>query len=331
MGDSEIQPPTSQTITTPPPQNTADSERAIPALTPPTPPYIPPSPPEQKSTHTCKPDQTPWWKVLLEVTALLAVIAYTIAAWRQLGVMSGQLTEMQRSTRAAREAAYTACVSAQIARSTLVEVQNSGNDSHNLALGSVAQAIAVSRGESAQLKFILGNVFSGTTQENDHALGQVIGISNVGRTSAMNIKGRIQIEVLEKGTEPIFKYPTPSHLDTGELDVGETPEKRTYYVLTAPGKHKRFTQDEINEIRSQVHKSTFTYGRMTYSDIFGVKHWVQVCRIMASEGVTLNSPPIPKCASYNKTDTNQVIPVPQYSSASKVMPDDIKCVKPEGT
>jgi hypothetical protein len=56
----------------------------------------PPPPPEgRKERKECRPDQTPWWKHLLELAAVLLGIAVACIYWKQLAVMSGQL-EMTR-------------------------------------------------------------------------------------------------------------------------------------------------------------------------------------------------------------------------------------------
>jgi hypothetical protein len=59
---------------------------------------IPPPPKRQNNTEHCRPDQTPWWKTAIELAAVLTAIWYAIVATRQLGIMSDQLTEMQRQT-----------------------------------------------------------------------------------------------------------------------------------------------------------------------------------------------------------------------------------------
>jgi hypothetical protein len=50
----------------------------------------------RQQNYRCRPDATPPWKIVIEAALAVAVIAYTIAAWRQLSVMGGQLSQMQR-------------------------------------------------------------------------------------------------------------------------------------------------------------------------------------------------------------------------------------------
>lgn len=71
---------------------------------------IPPStetkPPEshQNETRTCRPDQTPWWKHLMELTAIVVGLCALIIYWRELRTMAGQLTELQNSNKISRDA-----------------------------------------------------------------------------------------------------------------------------------------------------------------------------------------------------------------------------------
>ncbi len=59
-------------------------------------PHPSPSPEGRKQRQECRPDQTPWWKHLLELAAVLLGIAVAYIYWNQLTVMSGQLGEMKR-------------------------------------------------------------------------------------------------------------------------------------------------------------------------------------------------------------------------------------------
>jgi hypothetical protein len=99
MAGSEIQPPAGKMATTPDPQNTSSKEPPVPPVDPPFSPEAPPPPPDKEDACTCRPDKTPGWKVLLEVVALVAVLAYTSAAFQQLGVMSRQLDVMRNGER----------------------------------------------------------------------------------------------------------------------------------------------------------------------------------------------------------------------------------------
>ena len=273
---------------------------------------------------------------LLTAGIAIATIAYSIVAIFQLHAATGQLGEMKTTTKASREAAYAACISAQLARNTLQEIRSGSGDTHNLSVSSVTQAITSSRSESAQLRFNLLNFFraNGTTTKNGGGLvfGEYFSISNVGRTAARNIKGKIQIEIMDKGKEPDFRYPSPFKISTGQMDSVETPEKQVIWVQDSAGRPHFFSDQELSDVQKMEEKVTFTYGRMTYFDVFGISHWIQVCRMMVPE--TTNTlivarPREPKCAAYNKADTNQVLPSPKLEiPPPSELPTEIVCKNP---
>jgi hypothetical protein len=323
MDELEAQPPAEQTVATPSPQNTPSAESPVPPKDSLFLSDVPPAPPQKRHTQTYKPDQTPWWKVLLEVVALISVIAYTVAAYRQLGVMTGQLTEMGRSTKAAREAAYAACKSAQIANQTLKEIQSGSVDSHNLAIGSIMQAAAVTRGEAAQIR--MSPPEKNNVVPTNHFLGDNEEVSNIGKTAAINVRGLLQVVVEDGKQEPDFTFSKfANRMNTGTISPGDKPRLITTYVVEGM-KPKRFTDGEFIEIEMAETKRIFIYGRITYLDIFGVRHWMKICRVVVSR----TEDRIPKCAAYNQTDLNQVIPRPNQLPSEAKSIEDVSCKRPQ--
>lgn len=67
----------------------------------------------------------------LTVVIAGANIAYVVFASKQFHTMDGQLQQMKRSTTASLRSAYDACLSAQIARSALIEAQTGATDTHD--------------------------------------------------------------------------------------------------------------------------------------------------------------------------------------------------------
>ena len=48
---------------------------------------IPPAPPPKCNAEHCRPDQTPWWKYMMELAAILVGIAVASIYYRQLDTM----------------------------------------------------------------------------------------------------------------------------------------------------------------------------------------------------------------------------------------------------
>jgi hypothetical protein len=79
------------------PQNTTGTKNPEAPHNPPSSSEIPPTPQNRKETYTCRPDQTPWWKYLLEGCAIVVGLYVALVYSRQLEVMRGTLAEMKRS------------------------------------------------------------------------------------------------------------------------------------------------------------------------------------------------------------------------------------------
>jgi hypothetical protein len=238
--------------------------------------------------------------------------------------MNGQLKEMRQET-------YVSCLSAQIARSTLQEIEAGAVDSHNLATGSILQAAAVTRGEAAQMEISLEN--NGEVALRDTGeLGILYSFKNVGNTPAINVHLRMMAVVISKGSEPDFRYAPHSWVERGTVDpikVGEPPNFRMPVAVLdgLSDKGKIFTSTESAEIRTGINKRIFFYARMDYWDIFGVKHWTQYCA--DARPTDLSHWKIPKCAAYTRTDTNQVIAKSESPPAPTSTPEEVVCKKPE--
>jgi hypothetical protein len=258
---------------------------------------------------------------ILAIVGLFALHAY----YGQLGAMRGQLKEMRKAT-------YVSCINAQTARNTLQEIQAGTGDSHNLATGSILQAAAVTRGEAAQEEFSLGEM-----PVRIHGyLAVMWGTDNVGRTPANNVQIRMMAVVVDKGNEPDFRYGRNAWDDVGTqppVSPANLPTLQPQVILddslTNP---KVFTPQEQDDIVSGVNKRIFFYGRVDYVDIFGVKHWTQYCRkAMGSVPDESGKWPIPKCAAYNRTDTNQIIAKSTAAPATTPIatPEEVVCKKPD--
>jgi hypothetical protein len=152
------------------------------------------------------------------IVSILTLISLIIYAW----FTHGQLVEMRKTTRAAQDASYAACVNAQIARGTLIEMRAGGTDTHNLALSSIAQAAAATRAVAAQIEIEregLSELKIGTE------IIRPFTIKNIGRTAAIQPKIVSVSEIIDVGREPVFSYPEQpkNHADTGFMSPDDKP------------------------------------------------------------------------------------------------------------
>jgi hypothetical protein len=198
------------------------------------------------------------WSALASVVVAVATVIYTTYAHRQWSVMSGQLEEMKNSTKASERAAYASCLSAQLARSTLLEIQAGSADTHKLAIGSLTQAAAATRSEAALMKLKFGEL----SPPEPLILGAKLQIENVGKSAAFDVKIETEIRVMDIGKEPDFTYTAPA-MNTDQIgfaypndpepdlvvylrDSARNPKKLSTEILRA-SEHSRPIESSIAE------------------------------------------------------------------------------------
>jgi len=169
-----------------------------------------------KVTKERRSDQTPGWKYFLEIAAILLAGAVAIIYYRQLGVMSNQLAEMQGSGRQTDQLI-------NLYRQQVAQLTKQASDTHDLALTAKEQAVAAqatataAQGTAAtttQAMKIQASPWVGSTEvkliAQDPSWNYVtfkMFMANEGSTPAMNIKIVQAIVVLDK------RYIAESDLD----------------------------------------------------------------------------------------------------------------------
>jgi hypothetical protein len=131
-------------------------------------------------------------------------------------------------------------------------------------------------------------------------------MTNTGKTPATGIQGNIVATILAKGERPTF----------GDYSVGH-PHKRLYAAAVFPNSPLPITiavaeygptaeqqiipDDSLRKDIANGNRFIVFYGEITYSDIFGIKHWTHFCTVTAP--AVLDN--LTECISYNNIDYNQ--------------------------
>ena len=108
MADSEAQPLSQPEVDAISVKGDAQINAPEPQNNPPLVPESLPSPRDTKLSCACRPDQTPTWKITLEIMAVVVGIAAVVIYGWQLWVMHQTLTEMKRSGEQSTEQAWSA-------------------------------------------------------------------------------------------------------------------------------------------------------------------------------------------------------------------------------
>lgn len=309
--------PASQEVKTEPEQHRTDPE-----------PIIPPLPPNEPNTANAEPVSVQHvendvkslkerlkaadrWMICLTLAIALFALCQVVAAILQWRTMDGQLREMKGS---GEQTDTLLC----LYRQQLTQMRIQTANSHDLDVGTLTQAAAVTRAEAAQVKVERQSIRFQFPVGKPMIVG--VELANIGATSALNFRIQGILEILDKDKEPDFRYPgnpDPHDLQVGFLASGEPIH---WAVTSWDGKEKRvFTIDD--EARMQASTAyAVVYGRMTYGDIFGKSHWETFC--VASSAPKPWTIDHTKCAAYDRVDSEPVVQeTPKPLAPTQEVPD----------
>jgi hypothetical protein len=259
-----------------------------------------------------------------------------------------QLNQMIIATNATQDAAYDACISAKIARQTLLEYQSGEADSHSIAAGTVAQASVAIREQSGFLSLSVGREASIAVQPGSNpsslmetakewkTLDLAFTYGVTGKSSIRNARIKYTVQALSHGTEP---NPTDNKLysDTiraSVLNPGNLTMQRPTRIIDHNNKPINADDVVMDDFRSgKLYIASF--GRADYTDIFGVGHWQTFCGYFDNfptefEGGIAQLKHV-KCADYNRQDSNLLYPVPQFGPSTNLPSavENIVCTAPK--
>jgi len=132
-----------------------------------------------------------------------------------------------------------------------------------------------------------------------------IQLTNTGKTPAKDVEGDIVATVLKRGDEPLFDYSVGhphNRLHAGAI-FPNTPIS-TAVSLVRYGLQTAEPIVPTPELRQEIASGQsfiIFYGKITYADIFGVRHWTTFC---TGSGSAIQSNDLKKCVSYNDVDNN---------------------------
>ncbi|MBZ5562341.1 MAG: hypothetical protein LAP13_07960 [Acidobacteriia bacterium] len=212
-----------------------------------------------------------WFQLL--ANCVLAVIGIFV-----LCVYWGQLKEMRMATKAAIGAAQAARDTADSAKETMRL-----NERAWITYGMVNNQLL-----------------------DNQPIETPVQIGNTGKTPASKVTGDIVSELLTRGQSPAFIYATGhprSHLRQSTI----LPNQQIHMnvAVLKKGKARPELVPYTSGIRKRLESGELfivVYGTLTYSDIFGVSHWLHFCSF-GGPHIGSNGPQ--KCNEYNQVDSNQ--------------------------
>jgi hypothetical protein len=263
-------------------------------------------------------------QVILTWGTWLAFIAAAVYAWIagvQLKTFNRQLDEMRKATVASQQAAYAACVGAQIASASLRESERVEADSRNQAISSAAEAAITIRDEGPEM--FVDRAVSAHVNKGD-PLTATFTFRNVGKSAALDVGIKAEVQMLKAGIEPNFAYSKPPRnwQRAGMVYPNDPPVAFPFSAFDKDGSAHIISDSEWNDFKAgKIYVSS--YGEVTYKDIFGKAHWTHFCS-HADQGQRHDQ--FEKCAEYSKTDG---IALQEISNpAASLTPAPPPCIAP---
>lgn len=174
--NNEFHPSSDDGINATGPQDAPTHEQPIAPSRSTTAPQVPP-PPQNAESTACKPEQTPGWKIALEAVGAAVGITLGIIYLLQLGVMRGQLKQMEGSS---SQTDKMICLYGN----QLIEIRQQGRDTHALARTTRDALVQVQRAlMSIEGPRVLRDMKDGTI--NNFYIG--FAWKNGGTTSTVNL------------------------------------------------------------------------------------------------------------------------------------------------
>jgi len=238
----------------------------------------------QNESHHCRPDQTPIMKLVLEVLGVAILAAYTVAAFKQLGIMSEQITEM-KNARIQSETDNAKAIMAQqvIAQTGLVASQknfeessknseNAFRDEQRAWVGALNAAdVVIKEGEVPSFRVL---------------------VTNSGKTPALHLRSVVTAKSRPKGQTAPLVYPP---LTKGQLISDFVLQPNAQYSLISP------PSAPLTKLQADLITSgdmiLWIFGKIRYQDASRRVHHTKFCFVMSPD-LKIAQP----CNVYNEAD-----------------------------
>jgi hypothetical protein len=225
-------------------------------------------------------------KVRLEAGTLALILAYTIVTWFQWSEINNQ--NINQST-----ANTTAGITA------------------DRAFRQSERTIRLD--QMAWIKVTLPDFHPERAKEGQ-TLMTAITLLSIGKTAAIDVEGRVRMEIIKKGQTPSLRYPHYGEMHGGLLAPGDSVDNPAAVLdeVITPDHKKTSTphyldKSEAEALRQQSSRPAI-FGIVTYRDIFGTDHTFKFCRVMMPRDTVISIAEVDAalpCMRYNSIDGNR--------------------------
>jgi hypothetical protein len=252
-----------------------------------------------------------WFGLGVSFLSLLAAFIAGIFVYQQWREMNAQTGYMNRESKRARIDS----AEASISTAKQMQIAQKQADAAQKQVAAVTSQMREDQRPWIKLteRFTRENIRPGNSR-----LGEVT-IQNIGKTPAVNVRGRWYISIVKNGEKPRFDF---IHVEGNQASTGiiypSDPASsfpsdwydRLRSPSMAPPKRELTEDDMLSLFRGK--SFIMMYGRFTYTDSFQIRHWTQFCAWTAATPI-FPAPPSAEpygnftsgdCTAFNAVDHN---------------------------
>jgi hypothetical protein len=231
------------------------------------------------------------WRVIkgaLESVGIVAVILYTVFAYNQWQEMMTAndvaMSNFRRSRIDANGQLKGLQAQINIAREQLDETRRQAR---------VENGAFFTANEEIDKHMIVGKPFTGAAT-----------VVNVGKSEAREVRADVVLTRIKNGGKIVFSYDLSHTIMLGKIENPNESSKleTTWGKMVGPriGAPILPTQKDVDDF-TQGTDFFILYGRVTYQDVFGVRHWLHFCGFSTGTQGRFHAR---ACTDYNDTDHN---------------------------
>lgn len=239
-----------------------------------------------------------WQRVfeIFELLGIAAVVAYSVLTYYQF-------RELRKSVEASQEAAFFAYHQTILAgQAAKIQAQTARDNYRTMYLGQRAWvAIAVVNNTLVEGKPVF----------------IPLQVGNSGKTAAKHVTGDFILRLYKPSETPDFVYEHRHRMHLASTTV--VPNGRvnlSVYAISGPKESPDgskplpptlVTPDTLAQLENGT-LIMILYGKLTYDDAWGVKHWITLCTLggpQAVGGVNFSHPAAEACNKYTDTDESE--------------------------
>jgi hypothetical protein len=259
--------------------------------------------------------------VILAVVGIFALKAY----YGQLGAMQGQLGQMQA---ASSQTDRLLCLTAQ----QLTQMGQQSIAIRGFASAAVYQAMTATEAEGARFTFTRGAPFINAGQ----TVSVPIELVNTGNTAARDVFMEMGAVFSPRDKDPPFSYRSQWTLSfraktwsSGNGNGSSSVMPGGFHVTVRDMAGNALIGDStVQERYVSGQNDIVVYGKVTFTDMYGVKHWERVCQAFAMyKPGFLQSSHHEKCTRYAEEDSNRVMEKPAPTTGIRLAIPEIPCPK----